>query len=462
MSRQLLLIAAASLAFGGCVGETSSRGLVLSLTGDAEGLRLSGTPRDPGYAAEYPNPEEVDELIATLRPDGSFAIDCFRSGSPAECSESPFRTEVLGPALEGLRVRVWDIYGEVLAEAVAAGGGDLPLPAGGAASGETPDRAPFLEGPRRPEGDEEEPRERRERPERPEHPRGFEGEVPPVPSLDDCDKDELSRQMCEAVNVELGLRGSPTRLDCTQAYTDFSLPPVRFREETEFRRCGEVLDPVEDDFDDSGNVCQEIALHQIAQALRNELISKGVCLSSPLIVDLGGDGVTLSDPDQGAVFDLFASGDPVATAWPSANDAFVAVDLDGDGVVSDGSELLGEHSFGDRFGDGFEALATFDSNRDGQVDAADERFDTLVLWADADRDGVSEASEVAPLASFGISRLSLRAEELSGSAARDAFGNSIPLRSHFETEAGEAGELVDAFLRFQPVACEPAPLLSRP
>ena len=53
---------------------------------------------------------------------------------------------------------------------------------------------------------------------------------------------------------------------------------------------------------------------------------------------------------------------------------------------------------GERAAHGFEALSELDENRDGNVDADDAGWQNLLLWTDRNRDGLSTADELQPIA----------------------------------------------------------------
>ena len=76
----------------------------------------------------------------------------------------------------------------------------------------------------------------------------------------------------------------------------------------------------------------------------------------------------------------------------------VFLDLDRNGRIDNGSELFGvgtKLANGQHAGNGYEAMAQYDSNRDGVLDAKDARFKDLVVWVDANHDGVLTAEEFA-------------------------------------------------------------------
>ena len=68
--------------------------------------------------------------------------------------------------------------------------------------------------------------------------------------------------------------------------------------------------------------------------------------NSPLIVDTARDGYRLTSVDNGVRFDLNADGVPEQVAWTrrDSDDAFLALDRNGNGRIDDGSELFGNHT----------------------------------------------------------------------------------------------------------------------
>jgi hypothetical protein len=90
----------------------------------------------------------------------------------------------------------------------------------------------------------------------------------------------------------------------------------------------------------------------------------------PIVLDLNGDGVqTLALGATTGTFDLMNTGTAVRSGWISADDGFLAMDTNGNGVIDDRSEL-----FGGAVGEGVAKLAQLDTNRDGVVDARDPSF----------------------------------------------------------------------------------------
>jgi len=130
--------------------------------------------------------------------------------------------------------------------------------------------------------------------------------------------------------------------------------------------------------------------------------------TSPIVLDLDGDGIeTLA---LGAsYFDLDGDGLSERAGWVGPDDGLLAVDLDGDGIIGSGAELFGNHSLlsnGQRAENGFQALAEYDSNGDGVVDALDAGYASLRVWRDLNGNGISDIGELQTLADAGVQSIS--------------------------------------------------------
>jgi hypothetical protein len=170
---------------------------------------------------------------------------------------------------------------------------------------------------------------------------------------------------------------------------------------------------------------------------------------SPLVLDLGDDGLALTSAAAGVEFNLTGAG-AVRTAWVAGDDdALLAIDLDGNGRVDSGAELFGEDTRLDGFagGNGFQALAALDSpqnggNGNGLVEADDVMYAQLLLWRDRNRDGVSQASELTSARAAGVQALSTAATEQS---TFDRHGNDLSARGSFLRADGTRGLMVDVY-----------------
>ena len=137
----------------------------------------------------------------------------------------------------------------------------------------------------------------------------------------------------------------------------------------------------------------------------------------PLVLDLDGDGFELLSVKDGVYFDEDAKGLTEKTEWISSDDALLAIDLNGDGIINDGSELFGTSTLladGTRAENGFAALAQYDENQDGRIDAQDAVFSQLTVWQDVNSDGISQQDELFSLQELGITGISLDASEEDG------------------------------------------------
>ena len=131
----------------------------------------------------------------------------------------------------------------------------------------------------------------------------------------------------------------------------------------------------------------------------------------PLVLDLNGNGIETT-PLNGfkTLFDGDADGIAMATSWVAGTDGILALDLNGNQIIDDGSELFGDSTKllnGDLAHHGYQALAEYDENQDGLIDENDQIFNTLKIWQDKNSDGVSQTNELATLAELGIESLSV-------------------------------------------------------
>jgi hypothetical protein len=137
----------------------------------------------------------------------------------------------------------------------------------------------------------------------------------------------------------------------------------------------------------------------------------------PLVLDLNGDGIHLKDEAHGVHFDF--SGDHFAelTGWVGPDDGFLVLDKNGNGKIDNISEMFGNPIWdpkesihtGNATIDGFAALAVYDTNQDGKIDASDPQFAQLQVWQDLNQNGVTDPGEIKTLTELGILSISLQA-----------------------------------------------------
>jgi hypothetical protein len=181
------------------------------------------------------------------------------------------------------------------------------------------------------------------------------------------------------------------------------------------------------------------------------LVQTGVSVtlsSSPLVLDLNGDGVQTLAVGSGVAFDLADLGLLQKSAWIDRHDGLLAMDLNRDGRINSGAELFGNSTLlanGSKAADGWAALAALDSNSDGKVDALDERFADLRVWVDANGDGLTDAGELNTLMNAGIASL-----DLAYAPGRvEQNGNILDGAGRFTKTNGDTGEMTDAWLQVQ-------------
>lgn len=153
------------------------------------------------------------------------------------------------------------------------------------------------------------------------------------------------------------------------------------------------------------------------------------CCTSPILIDVAGDGFRLTSWADGVEFAPHPGFRPSNRAWTEANsdDAWLVLDRDGDGVINDGSEMFGNttpqpHPPEGTLRNGFLALAPYDDARNGMIDAEDAMFPELRLWQDRDHDGKSQPLELHTLPELGVAGVSLVHAE---APEVDPYGNSF-------------------------------------
>jgi hypothetical protein len=166
---------------------------------------------------------------------------------------------------------------------------------------------------------------------------------------------------------------------------------------------------------------------------------------SPILLNFGTGTYSLTSVDDGVVFDLGGAG-AVRTAWTARGTAmgFLALDRDGNGRIDTGRELFGNATRlrdGTFAPNGFIALAEFDENHDGVIDAMDPSWRVLSVWIDANHNGWSEPSELQTLAASGAEAIAL---DHHFTGRTDGYGNSFRYQS-IVTIGGRRGPLYDVW-----------------
>lgn len=169
-------------------------------------------------------------------------------------------------------------------------------------------------------------------------------------------------------------------------------------------------------------------------------------IGAPVVLDLNGDGVKLIERSQSSVtFSWDGSGSRQRTGWVDSNDAILVYDRNGDGTVSGPDEI----SFtGDKPGakSDLDGLSAFDSNNDGQLGSADNKWGAFQLWQDRNSNGRVDAGELRSLAAAGIASISLAKTAVNRSWA---IGDNVTVNIGSFTRAdGTVGALGDVALAY--------------
>jgi hypothetical protein len=160
--------------------------------------------------------------------------------------------------------------------------------------------------------------------------------------------------------------------------------------------------------------------------------------NSPILVDVQGDGFALTDSSSGVAFDINGDGILDSISWTvgSGDDAWLALDRNGNGTIDNGVELFGNSTpqMLSNSPNGFLALAVYDmpengGNSDGSIDSQDAIFAQLRLWVDANHNGFSEPGELSSLTSLGLHSISLSYQTVQ---RVDQFGNRFKYRAKVE------------------------------
>ena len=159
----------------------------------------------------------------------------------------------------------------------------------------------------------------------------------------------------------------------------------------------------------------------------------------PLTLDLDGDGLETVGTAAGVLFDQTGSGMKQGTGWVKADDGFLVLDRNGNGLIDNGKELFGDSTLksnGQKAVDGFDALRDLDSNGDGKISSADTQFNSLRVWRDLNQDGISQGGELATLASLNIASINVGSTDHSQVLAN---GNQIADLGTYTRTDGSTG-----------------------
>jgi T1SS-143 domain-containing protein len=160
--------------------------------------------------------------------------------------------------------------------------------------------------------------------------------------------------------------------------------------------------------------------------------------ADPIILDLDRNGFVFSSIDNGVTFDINADGKSDQIAWTS-DDGILAYDVDGNGLIDNGSEIFTPDFNGGKFASGVAALASLDSNSDGKIDSSDDVFSKLKIWVDANNNGISDEGELSSLFDNGVTSISLTTDNTGG----QEDGQTVFSTGTFTFADGSTGDFME-------------------
>jgi len=186
----------------------------------------------------------------------------------------------------------------------------------------------------------------------------------------------------------------------------------------------------------------------------------GPCIAhcTPLLIDMNQDGFQLGEVGIGVEFDLTATQTPQTLQWVANNtdDAFLAQDLNHNGIIDNGAELFGSGTdiisanHTEKAVNGFIALAQHDmpqlgGNDDGYITQDDGIWAELLLWNDNNADGISQQNEIIPINKSPLRKLNIIPKTKD---FIDDAGNKIPLWSWVYGDSRKHKyEMVDVYFK---------------
>lgn len=161
--------------------------------------------------------------------------------------------------------------------------------------------------------------------------------------------------------------------------------------------------------------------------------------ADPLVLDLGGLGITTTGVAAGVDFDLNADGRLERMSTVSGDSWFLALDWNANGRIDDGRELFGDQNGAEH---GFAELARHDDTGDARLDAQDAVFARLrLVQLQSDGSQTSRTLEEA-----GVTAIELEHQNVQ--KAIDAYDHVAQSGRFIRRDGGE-GEAADVMLGYR-------------
>jgi len=150
----------------------------------------------------------------------------------------------------------------------------------------------------------------------------------------------------------------------------------------------------------------------------------------PLVLNFDGDVADITD--QTFYFDLDQDGEKDLINKLGSGSGYLALDVNGNGTIDDGSEL-----FGTKSGDGFRDLAAYDEDKNGWIDENDSIWSKLKVWFKSPTD-----DQMYSLAGKGVGAIYLGSSDTEFSVQSEGqTGGIIRKTGIFLYENGQTGTL---------------------
>ncbi|WP_413536280.1 hypothetical protein [Rahnella inusitata] len=167
--------------------------------------------------------------------------------------------------------------------------------------------------------------------------------------------------------------------------------------------------------------------------------------SSPIILDLDGDGVENISLSEGVYFDHDGNAFAEKSGWVGKDDGLLVLDINQDGQIDSGRELFGNNTYlkdGTLAKNGYLALQELDDDHNGIIDSVDAIWQQLNVWQDKNSNGKVDSGELLSLDSLKISSI---ATGYTNSTVIDDKGNTHQQDSSFTFNDGTRGASSDVW-----------------
>jgi hypothetical protein len=164
-------------------------------------------------------------------------------------------------------------------------------------------------------------------------------------------------------------------------------------------------------------------------------------VTSPIIINLDGNGIETISMRNGVFFDHRGNGFRIKTGWVGENDGLLVRDINGNGIIDSGRELFGNHTLlrnGQEAANGFEALKDLVTNGSNIFDDSSPYWDEVMIWIDSNSNGITDPGELLTLEEAGVVSIDLNYKN---SNFIDAQGNA---HRQISTATISDGRVVDA------------------